>query len=224
MPDIDGESIADVEARLGRTVGPVMLKLELTSNYGGSGKVVRVTATHTVDGSKVLTATIPAGARSGDWIPLDWAPHHDHPLGYYTDVTAFEEVSGDGFLACKVVNDGPAWHSSVGVAVQNAASSPWACDVQFGSRDPDLAVDETGRLHVAYIRDGSVMHVIENADGRREAIVNVSQSAGSFQAHHDPSVQPQTTGRIVVSGDDGTASTTRVFASEDDGQTWTLVG
>lgn len=42
---VDGESIADAEARLGRTVGPVQLKLELLADYSGTGATVSVTAT-----------------------------------------------------------------------------------------------------------------------------------------------------------------------------------
>jgi hypothetical protein len=94
---VDGESIPDVEARLGRTVGPVMLKLELTEDYTGGGKDVTVTATNVTGESVTLEATVPPGSRAGAVIPLNWHPHHYYPRGYRLDVTAIvpEEVNLD---------------------------------------------------------------------------------------------------------------------------------
>ena len=219
----DGESIADAEARLGRTVGPVQLKLILTAQYLGTTKTVAVTATRADNGlSQVLTASIPSGSPVGKIILLNAAPHSDYPSGYYTDVTNAVEVSGDGYLACQIVNDGPAWHSSAGVQVTHQAYSPYACDVRLASRDPDLAVDHMGRLLVVYCRDGQVIHRIQNADGRWEATVNVTQSANATGSFTDPSVVPEGTGRFVVGADDGTGMA--FFDSEDDGQSWNRFG
>lgn len=127
----DGESVADVEARLDRTVGPCMLKLELTQDYygGGTGCEVTVTATHATEGTKQLTVTVPSGSLSGDIFFLDWYPHHRYSNGYYTDVTNAE--CSDSNIHCRIVNDGPAWHSTEGTEVVHQHSTPWACDILF---------------------------------------------------------------------------------------------
>ena len=225
---VDGESIADAEARVGQTIGPVQLKLKLNAPYSGvGGKVVTVSATRAVTGvTDTLTATVLPGAQTGAIFPLAPHPHSDGPPArWYTDVTNIT-ASGDGDLRAKVVNLGPSWRSSNGVIVKHQAYSPFACDVRLTSRDPDLAVDFMGRLHVVYCRDGAVIHRIQNADGRWEDAVDVTASARLTGSHSNPSVVPESTGRIVVSADrSSTANTlTNVCESEDDGQHWEQIG
>lgn len=156
----DGESIADAEARLGRHIGPCQLKLLLLADYGGNGgKTVSVTATRADSGlSEVLTATVPPGAVAGDIVLLRPMPHSEFPSpAWFTDVTAMSEVSGDGFLSVQVVNDGPAWHSSAGVAITHWAYSPFACDVLLGTREPFLVAHPMGLLFLLYGRDGTLV-------------------------------------------------------------------
>ncbi len=216
----DGESITDVEARLGRTVGPVRLKLLLMTAYRGSGKTVAVTATDTLSGLSVTTnVTIPAGALAGDLFPLSWAPHTVYPRGYYTDVTAVAEVSGEGALYCQVVNDGPAWHSTAGVAVTHSAQSPWACDLVLGVRDPHLLTERTGRVNLTYLRDGQIMRrtLCDPSDGYGEP-QNISLRAGCAQAARRPRLTVLPWGRLLVCAT--VAGATRHFVSDDDGDHW----
>ncbi len=215
----DGESIADAEARLGRTVGPLMLKLELQDDYHGGGKIVRVTPTHATEGSKVLTTIIPPGSVAGDVFPLDWSPHHDYPRGYYTDVTAATD-EGDGYLHVTIVNDGPAWHSGDGAEVTHQASTPWACDVFLGSRDPAMTEDFGGILHLTYCRDGRVMHrTSEDTGSTWSALIDVTQRAGWSKACSNPSPVIMPWGEEKIMATSGGRSV--MFSSLIGGDTWT---
>lgn len=219
----DGESIADVETRLSRTVGPVMLKLELTSPYSGTGKTVSVTATHVIDGPKTLTVIVLPGSQAGDWIPIDWHPHHAYFRGFYTDVTNVT-ATGDGACNFTVVNDGPAMRDADGTTVTNSAYVPWACDVQLSSRDPHLFTGPDTRNHIVYIRDGSVMHAFLDAKGVWSDPVNVTVSAGVVKSHRDPTIVVTEQGEILVSADNGVDDSTPVYVSWDDGVTWFVRG
>jgi len=158
----DGESIAQAETRLGRTVGPVQLKFVLTQDYTGVGCQVEVTATRADTGaSEVLRGKILPGMKSGDLVLLRPCPHHKHPSpSWFVDVTNIAQLGGKGMgsLSGQVVNDGPAWHSSVGVAVTAGAYIPWACDVLFLGWEPECRVDYLGRVHVVYNKDGALLH------------------------------------------------------------------
>ena len=214
----DGESIADVESRLGRTVGPVMLKLELTADYTGGGKTVEVTATDVDGAAKTLTATVLPGAEAGDRIPLDWRPHHDYRRGYYTDVTAMS-ATGEGALYCKVVNDGPAWHSTSGVEIERAKGQPWACDVDLSHRDPFLREDFAGRVHLVYIDDGQVMYRrLEGTSGAWSDPISISMRANWTRSCREPSIVPLPHSELVVAAH--TQNATKLFRSRDDGETW----
>ena len=221
MPD--GESIADAEARVGKTIGPVMLKLELTAAYAGSGKTVLVTATRADGGgSRVLTGYVPAGAASGDVFPLDWGPHSDYPGPWYTDVTAFAESAGDGYLACKVVNDGPS-HRADGIEVTRAAYTPFAVDVPFGFREPYLAVDSFGVIHCVYIRDGEVLR--RSAAWGATAFSEpdyVSRDAGWVRPCRRPCILPRFDGSLLASAT--TADVTKFWTSKTGGNSWQTLG
>ena len=184
----DGQSTSDAGT------GPVMLKLELQANYHGTGTTVAVTATP-ADGrpAQVLTTTIPPGSVVGDLFPLNWAPHPDYPRGFYIDVTNAEETVSGGYLSATIVNDGPDMHSAAGTKVEHQKATLWASDVVLSTRDPDLAVDHPGRLHIAYIRDGWVIHRMQQANGVWHDEANVTLSAGLYRAHTDPSVVPEGT-------------------------------
>ncbi len=158
----DGESIADAEARLGRTVGACQLKLVLTSQYLGTGKTVWVTATRADNGeSQVLTTVIPPNSPVGTIVLLRPCPHHKYPSpSWFTDVTAAAEVSGDGYLACQIVNDGSSWRSSGGVIVVHGAYASFACDVLLQEWEPECRTDYMGRAHVVYNREGMLYHRI----------------------------------------------------------------
>jgi len=214
----DGESVVDAESRLGRTVGPVMLKLELTANYTGGGKTVEVTATDVLGASKTLEAMVAPGAQVGDWIPLDWHPHHNYRRGYYTDVTGFS-ATGEGALYCKVVNDGPAWHSTSGVEIERAKSKPWACDVDLSYRDPFLREDFAGRLHLVYIDDGQVMYRrLQGTCGSWSDPISISMRASWMRSCREPSIAPLPHSELVVAAH--TQDATKLFRSRDDGETW----
>ncbi len=152
----DGESIADAEARLSETIGPVQLKLLLTHAYSGTGKTVRIMALRADTGQyNALTATIPPNSPVGTIIPLKWAPHDRYPSpSWFTDVTAAAETTGDGYLACQIVNDGPSWRSSTGCIVTHQAYSPWACDVLLAQWEPACRTAYLGRAHVVYNKEG----------------------------------------------------------------------
>jgi hypothetical protein len=197
---VEGESIAEAEARLGRTVGPVMLKLELTADYAGLGQTLRVAATRPDGGTAWRVVHVAAGSRAGDRFPLHWHPHHQYPQGYYTEVTAIERVSGDGAVWAQVVNDGPAWHSAVGVCVAHQVHSPYACDVVLAQRDPHLVEDFAGRLHLVYLREGQVLHrTLEGTVAAWSAPLNVSLQAGWSHPCTDPSLALLPHAELVVS-------------------------
>jgi hypothetical protein len=196
---IDGESIAAAEARVGDTIGPVQLKLKLTADYMGSGKTVRVTATNAYTGAAdVLEATVPQGADSGDLVFLKWAPHDEYPgaRNWYTDVTAVSEVSGDGYLACQIVNDGPSWRSSTGVIVLHNAHSPYAVDARLGGRDPYMVTEaRVGTVHLVYLRDGQVMHSVKEFGEAFADPYSVTQRANWAAACRRPCI-----GRLYQGG------------------------
>jgi hypothetical protein len=145
----DGESIAGAEGTLGRTVGPVMLKIIGTSDGGGS---VTVTATDTTGVSVVLTTTMPVGWQTALPLFLDQWAHHNYPRGYYIDVTA--ATNGDAEFS--IVNDGPGWRSTSGIEIERGKSSPWACDVDFGSDDVDSVLDAAGIAWITYTRERTI--------------------------------------------------------------------
>lgn len=133
----DGESIADAEARVAETIGPVMLKLEVLQEFiSGTGEdtTVTVTATRADNGqSAVLTGTLPNNAQVGDLVFLRQGPHHVYPgspCRWFTDVTNM--TCDDNTASVRCVNDGPSWRSSTGVEVKHQTYTPYACDVRFG--------------------------------------------------------------------------------------------
>jgi hypothetical protein len=214
----DGESVADAEARTGRTIGPVMLKLELQGDYHGRGKTVEVTTTDVAGQSTTLKATVPPGSAVGTRIPLDWHSHEAYPRGYYTDVTAASEVGGDEYLHAAIVNDGPAWHSTVGVNVSSYTYMPWACDVALSSREPFLREDAAGRTHLVYLRDGHVMHRIVGPGLAIGDETNVTLRAGVNRSYAKPSVVPKEDGRLLVCATRGDVG--RLYRSLMDGEDW----
>jgi hypothetical protein len=214
----DGESIADAESRLNRTVGPVQLKLLLTSNYDGAGQTLRVACTRPDGTSEWRTVTVPAGASAGDLFPLNWYPHDAYPKGYYTDVTAMEKLAGNGAVYAVIVNDGPAWHSTAGIAIRHHAHSPYACDVALSQRDPFLVEDFAGRLHLVYLREGRVMHrTLEGTCAPWSPATDVTAQANWPRPCREPSLSPLPHGELVVAAD---SQGTRLWRSEDDGEHW----
>jgi len=216
---VDGESITDAEARLGRVVGPVQLKLMLTADYQGRGQTLRVACTRPDGQSEWRMVTIPVGASRGDPFPLNWYPHHAYPQGYTIDVTAMEKLVGDGAVYGVVVNDGPAWHSTVGVAVRHHLHSPYACDVALSQRDPFLVEDFAGRLHLVYLRDGRVMHrTLEGTCATWSAPSDITAKANWPHPCREPSLSPLPHGELVTSAH--TQGSTRLWRSSDDGKHW----
>lgn len=215
MPD--GESIADAEARLGRAVGPVMLKLELQSDLPG-GADIEVDAVHATRGAVTLTVRIPGGLVAGDIVPLDWNEHHEYPEGYYTDVTDARQTDG-GNLHATIVNDGPAWRSSDGVAIDHQALSLWACDIGWPLTN-DQRIDPQGRIWLVYVRRGAVYarnrahHTLDWSD-------EFTVVAGA-QYHH-PSIVPMNDGGVLVSVDDNRRQKTVIFETSNDGGIWSEV-
>ncbi|MBM3473286.1 MAG: hypothetical protein FJX75_08475 [Armatimonadetes bacterium] len=215
----DGESIADAEARLGRIVGPVMLKFELTEDYEGSGQTLRIHCTRLDGRSEARIVTIAAGSRAGDLFPLAWRPHHCYPEGYYTDVTGIEKVAGDGAVSGRVVNDGPAWHSTQGVQVLRATHSPYACDVAFGGRDPFLVEDFGGRLHLVYIRDGQLLHrTLEGTCAAWSHPANITALANWPHPCTEPSLAPLPHAELLAAAH--TLGATQLWRTRDDGERW----
>jgi hypothetical protein len=174
-----------------------------------------------VDGrTEYRTATVPAGAREGDRLPLHWHPHHYYPHGYYTDVTGVEQLTGDGALYARVVNDGPAWRSSAGVEVLHHQQRPWACDIALGSRDPFLVEDFGGRLHLVYIREGHLLHrVLEGTSATWSLPTNVTLRAGWPHPCREPSLAPLPHAELLVAAH--SRGETRLWRSRDDGERWT---
>lgn len=215
----DGESIADAEARLGRTVGPVMLKLELTQDYHGSGQTLVVHCTRSDGQPDSRTVVVPPGACAGDVLPLCWGPHSGYPRGYYVDVTGIEKLAGDGAVYARVVNDGPAWHSGLGVEIAQAVHSPYACDLSFSRRDPFLVEDFAGRLHLVYIREGKVLHrVLESGSTTWSEPVDITGSANWPHPCEEPSLAPLPHAELLASAHSNGA--TRLWRSRDDGTNW----
>ncbi len=218
----DGESVADAETRVGDTIGPVQLKLLLRADYQGTGKTVRVTATNAYTGdTDILTATVPQDAVADDIVLLKWGPHDGYP-GYgnwYTDVLNAVEVSGDGYLSCRVVNDGPSWRSSAGVIVRNQLYSPWACDVPLGARQPFLVEDFAGRLHLVYLREGRLMHrVLTGTDEAWSDPTDVTLRADWPHPCEEPSLAPLPHAELLVAAHSQGA--TRLWRTQDDGERW----
>ena len=216
---VDGESVADAEVRLGRVVGPVQLKLMLTADYQGRGQTLRVACT-TPDGqNEWRMVTIPVGASRGDLFPLNWYPHDAYPQGYTIDVTAMEKLAGDGAVYGLIVNDGPAWHSTVGIVVRHWLHSPYACDVALSQRDPFLVEDFAGRLHLVYLRDGRVMHrTLEGTCATWSPASDITAKANWPQPCREPSLSPLPHAELVATAD--TQGSTRLWRSEDDGERW----
>jgi hypothetical protein len=215
----DGESIADVESRLNRAVGPVQLKLLLTADYLGAGQTLRVACATPGGETEWRMVTIPVGARSGDLFPLNWYPHDAYPKGYYVDVTAVERLAGDGAVYAQIVNDGPAWHSSVGVQVRHYTHSPYACDVSLPVRDPFLVEDFAGRLHLVYLRDGRIMHrTREGTSAPWSAPTDITSRANWPHSCREPSLAPLPHATLVASAH--TQGATRLFRSNDDSDHW----
>lgn len=216
---VDGESILEAETRLGRTIGPVMLKFELTEDYQGTGQTLRIHCTRPDGQSETRTVTVPPGSRAGDLFPLAWRPHHCYPQGYTTDVTGIEKLAGDGAVFGRVVNDGPAWHSTQGVQVLRATHSPYACDVAFGGRDPFLVEDFAGRLHLAYLRDGQVMHrVLEGTSAIWSDPANITALANWPHPCEEPSLAPLPHAELLAAAH--TNGATRLWRTRDDGERW----
>jgi hypothetical protein len=216
---VDGESIADAEARLGRTIGPVMLKFELTTDYQGTGQTLRIHCTRPDGRSESRTIAIPPGSQAGDLFPLAWRPHHGYPEGYYTDVTGIEELSGDGTVSGCVVNDGPAWHSTQGVQVLRATHSPYACDVAFGGRDSFLVEDFGGRLHLVYIREGQLLHrTLEGTCATWSDPSNISALANWPHPCSEPSLAPLPHAELLAAAHSQGA--TRLWRTRNDGERW----
>jgi hypothetical protein len=147
---IDSESIADAEARVGDTIGPVQLKIELLADYSGTGVTVTVTATAADgSGSVNLTATIPSGSAAGDLFFLRWATHDEYPgdpVRWFTDVTDITADGDTAGLEMRVVNDGPSWRSSTGCIVEHHAHSPWASDVLLRWLASAIDIDHAGGM------------------------------------------------------------------------------
>ena len=218
----DGESIADAEARVGDTIGPVQLKLLLTADYTGTGRGVRVTATNAYTGAAdALTATVPAGARAGDLVFLKWSPHDAYPgaRNWYTDVTDAEEVSGDGAVSCQIVNDGPSWRSSTGCLVTRHAHSPWACDVRLRGPRPWLDRDPIGRVWLVAERHGRILcwwssHPDLGWSG--------PWAVTDDQGWSNPTIATRADGCPIVSATRADGRTV-LFVTRNDGAHWTAV-
>jgi hypothetical protein len=219
---VDGESVADAEARLGETLGPVQLKLLLTADYQGSGKGVRIIATNAYTSqADALEVVVPPGAVAGDILPLRWASHDAYPgaRNWYTDVTHAEEIAGDGHVACVIVNDGPSWRSSIGVLVAHHTASPWACDPRLSSRDPFLVEDFAGRVHLVYLREGRLLYrLLEGLNAAWTDPRDVSLRAHWPHPCREPGLAPLPHAGLLVAADSRGA--TRLFRSRDDGERW----
>lgn len=147
---VSGESIADAEARLGRTVGPVQIKLQLTGECTAT-TVIRVTAVKADGtGNDVRDITVPAGSQAGDLFFLNQGPHDTYPgvpCRWYTEILDADEISGDLSVVGVFVNDGPAWNNSTGVVVAHGAFSPYAVDLLFLSTlKVAIDIDNAGRI------------------------------------------------------------------------------
>ncbi len=156
--------------------------------------------------------------KSGDLIPIRWLPHHSYPNGYWTDVTAMAEVSGDGAVYGQIVNDGPAWHGG-GIIVNYHTHSPYACNVALSQRDPFLVEDFAGRLHLVYLRDGRVMRrTLEGTGDTWSAADDVTAQANWPHPCREPTLSPLPHGELVASAH--SQETTRLWRSADDGGHW----
>ena len=126
---------------------------------------------------------------------------------------------GDGGLCARVVNDGPAWHSSQGVTVAHHAHTPYATDVALTARDPFLVEDFTGRLHLVYLREGQVLHrTLEGSASTWSLPVNVTMRAGWTNSCREPSLAPLPHAELLVGAH--TKGATRLWRSRSDGEGW----
>jgi len=215
---VDGESIADVETRLGRTVGPVHLKA-ITTSYCGEQATVLVTATRSNgQGSEVLTGVIPAGSPAGTIVFLRWESHdRPPPRGHwYTDVTDIGAEAPPTLPPLAIVNDGPAWHGD-GVEVTHQAYSPYACDALFAGGRPHLKVDPAGWVWMVAERRGQiVVWIIDHPDLRpyRGPWAVTDDSGWS-----NPSIAPRSCGSpmVMATRADGVSV---LFTTVDGGATW----
>ena len=173
-----------------------------------------------VDGrTEYRDVTVPPGGREGDLFPLHWRPHHYYPQGYYVDVTGIEKLAGAGAMYARVVNDGPAWHSTAGVAVAHHEQRPYACDIALGSRDPFLVEDFSGRAHLVYIRDGEVLHrTLEGTSASWSPATDLTLRAGWPHPCREPSLAPLPHAELLAAAH--TQGKTRLWHTRDDGEEW----
>jgi len=219
----DGESIADVEARLGRTVGSVMLKVILNDPYIGAGATVEVTATRADGGgSAVLTCDIPSGSQPGDLFFLRQGAHDSFPgvpCRWFTDVTLVHVTGQTNDLGFYVVNDGPAWNSSAGIVVAHQAYTPFACDVEFlRAKSLDHLRDVEGRMQVYYENAAGQLvrrWYTPTEDGYAETILWPTQVADSHPNIMRTGGSPHLTLLFIRDAD-----SVRVAQSLDNGRTW----
>jgi len=134
------------------------------------------------------------------------------------DVTNAVEVSGDGYLACQVVNDGPSWRSSSGVIVTHQAYSPYACDVLLQQYEPELRTDYLGRVHCVYNKEGALLRrTWQVGQAAWSAADNLTQKANwpSACQHHAFEI---VAGTLLVTCE--SAGTRVWFRSDDNGHHW----
>ena len=215
----DGESIADAEARLGRTVGPVQLKLQLNDPYIGAGATVEVTATRADGGgSVVLTCDIPTGSQPGDLFFLRQGPHDTYlgvPCKWFTDVTLVHVTGQTNDLGFYVVNDGPAWNNSTGVVVTHHAYSPFACDLLLpGQRYPDLWHGPWDRTYLVWKDDSDIIQLQKSTDAGRTWTQpeTVTPTGWTY-----PAVCKTIKGDLLVAATDTAETKTKVWRSRRDG-------
>jgi hypothetical protein len=211
---VDGDSVADIEATLSRTVGPMMLKVHMAAS-DAAGCSLFITATKPGGGAKVLPVTIPPGSAEGDLIPVDWHPHHAYALGYYTDVT--NVVGGTESLEADIWSDGPAWRSSEGIAVPSNGEELWACDIELGTA-VHCRRDAAGIVWLTYTSGGRIyVRSLDEAAGTMTAPKRVTSEHG----YSYPRIAPMRDGSLqVYAYAEGRGITAR-FYSLDRAETWT---
>jgi hypothetical protein len=214
---VAGETIADAEARLDRTVGPVMLKVKMLAGMA-AGCTLIVTATPVNGGSRDLEVTIPPGAATDDLFPLDWWAHHYYPRGYYTAVTNI--TGGAQELDCQIVNDGPAWQSTEGVVVKHEQLTPYACDIDFLGDDVDSVLDGSGIGWITYLRVGAVYaRAVPNPRLPWSAEVQVSAA----HVYRYPRIRALADGSLQITAFDRRTRQTVHWQSRARGDSWEFV-
>jgi len=225
---VHGESLAEIEARLGRALGVAQMKLTGFAG-GGEAEAFRLTCVLADSSQEEREVRLEGELDSADAVPVTYVdklaaerkPSPYRGVGLFRDVVSVERV-GDPPAAPRafdIVADVPFLHREDGVAVSTGQRTPVAVQMSGQAQEVHLFDDAVGRLYLFYDRDGDIFF------RRREGLPagwgeerQLTAEGTSCCPWADKDDQGQTT-LLWTSGE----SETEEAQSADDGELWERV-